>query len=59
MVTATSNGPLDPDDVDKLLEAVREYVPSAHFQETTFGQELSITITRNEDGTYTAWTYGS
>ncbi len=59
MVSATSTGPLDQGDVNKLMEAIREHVPSARFQETTFGQELSITITRNDDGTYTAWTYGS
>ncbi len=59
MASAISFRPLDQDDINELLEAIRRFIPSARFRDTTFGQELSFTITRNDDGTYTAWTYGS
>ena len=58
MVTASSDGPLEQDDIDQLMEAVRRFVPSAQLQEMSLGMELRIVITDNEDGTYTAWTYG-
>ncbi len=57
MVTASSYGPLEEDDIDQLMEAVRRVAPSAHLKETPLGMELRIVITNNEDRTYTAWTY--
>ena len=57
MVTASSHGPLEPDDIDQLMEAVRRYAPSAQLKKMSLGLELRIVITDNEDGTYTAWTY--
>ncbi len=58
MVTATSYGPLEQDDIDQLMEAVRRVAPFAQMKERPLGMELRIVITDNEDGTYTAWTYG-
>ncbi len=57
MVTASSHGPLEQDDIDQLMEAVRRVAPSAQLKETPFGMELRMVITDNEDETYTAWTY--
>ena len=56
-MTASSYGPLEQDDIDQLMEAVRRYAPSAQLKETPLGMELRIVITGNENGTYTAWTY--
>ncbi len=57
MVTASSHGPLERDDIDQLMEAVHRVAPFAQLKEMSLGMELRIVITDNEDGTYTAWTY--